>query len=344
MAGARRLAASALLLAASLVLVAATLELGFRGVEAVQRWREPETWAIYDEELGYRLNPGYRDINAHRLRDHPLTPPSSRFRVLMLGDSLAYDGEDVDDTWVGRLRALLNVGREEPVEVWNAGVPGYTNYQELLYLRRDGVRLEPDLVGVGFVWNDLFRFLHQFRVEEGRIVGNRFVLTSEAVGDAAASPPLWQRSLFLAWLRRRLSALDWRAATDPTGFTFERRPDLATAWQDAPWRDVAGQLEAMQQLGREHGFGIFVVAFPVAAQYREALLARDRDYVLKPQRMLREICARLGIPLLDLYPLLDGGQHIQGDGIHLTAAGRAEVAARVARFLEDQDLVPLGSS
>jgi lysophospholipase L1-like esterase len=332
----------ALLAVGSLVAIFVVLEVGMRITAHLRLLRQGEFWAVYDPDLGYRLNPGFGDINAQGLRDHPVPPKSERFRVLVLGDSVAFYGDDVDDTYVGHLRQNL---RREPgladVEVLNAGVKGYTNYQELLYLKRDGVRLEPDLVGVGFVLNDVFRFLQLFRVEDGVIVGEGYAFTPEVLEGTSPLYRLLRKSVFLVWLRRRLSALDQSAVLGAGGdYSFEHRPDFHTAWLDEPWSDIEAQLREMKQLGEQAGFQVFLVAFPFGDQYREDYLARDREYVLKPQRKLREICTRLEIPFLDLHPLLDGARDLEDDRIHLTAEGRRRVGALVAGFLMERALLP----
>ena len=120
-----------LLAGCSLVLIFCTLELGFR-LERASRLRSPaEIWAVYDADLGYRLNPGFADISADGLRDHPVRPKGELFRILILGDSVAYYGESVDDTFPAHLERTLG---QDPalaaIDVLNAGVKGYTNYQE----------------------------------------------------------------------------------------------------------------------------------------------------------------------------------------------------------------------
>jgi lysophospholipase L1-like esterase len=96
----------------------------------------------------------------------------------------------------------------------------------------------------------------------------------------------------------------------------------------------------MSELGRSKGFRVFLVAFPFGDQYRPDYLARDREYVMKPQRKLAEICARLGIPELDLHPFLDPAADFDADRIHLTASGRSRAAARIAAFLRESELLP----
>ncbi len=312
------------------------------------RAAEGEYWAIYDPDLGYRQNPRWGDLNADGLRDHPIGPKNGRFRILFLGDSIAFYGDDVDDTFVGHLRSALRQapGREQ-LDIINAGIKGFTNYQELLYLKKFGLKFEPDLVGVQFCLNDLHKFLHTFRVEDGRIVSGTYQFSEEVVNNTPQRPrPLGQRiveaSAVLQFVRDRVPiaarTLAWRT-TD--GFSFDYRIDIHSAWQDAPWEDIERQFGEMVEIGRRHRFSVFVVAVPQAAQYNAKYLARDRAYVLKPQRKLRDITERLGVPYLDLYPDLSAGLFVD-DGIHLTKEGRRLTGRRIAAFLADARLLPAG--
>jgi lysophospholipase L1-like esterase len=313
-------------------------------IRLIQSHRQiEESWAIHDQDVGYRLRPGFRDVSADGLRDDPVETPKQRFRILMLGDSLAFNGDDKDDTFPAHLeRALRMDARLASAEVLNAGVQGYTNYQELVYLRKYGIRFEPDLVGVAFVLNDLHRILTEFQIEDGKIVGEKYMFSDTAV--QAVDSPLYQlarKSRFLVWLRHRLSVFDDLIDVYVgQGFTFDYRPDFNTAWREEPWRDIEAQLGEMVRLGRERGFGVFLVAFPFGEQMRPDYLARDREYVLYPQRKLAEITARLGIAYLDLFDALDPKADLEADRIHLTKRGRVAAGERIARFLIQQDLVP----
>jgi lysophospholipase L1-like esterase len=327
---------------ATLLLTFAFLEAGFRVTEAITTRPRSETWALYDQDLGYRPNPGFADTNAAGLRDHAVTPKAGRFRVLMLGDSLGYYGDSVDDTWVGRMRQQLQrAGGLAPFDILNGSVRGYTNYQELIFLKKYGVRLEPDLVGVGFVLNDLHHILHTFKIENGRIVGETYDFTPQAVASVDSMAfRLARQSRFLVWLRRSLApainSLQYRVGT---GFAFDYRPDMSTAWKDSEWLTVKSQMEEMRALGVQNGFGLFMIVFPIADQYRPAYLAANRAYVLKPQQHAAELCAQLNIPCLDLYPALNPTYFLE-DGIHLTAPGRQRVAEEVAAFLAERHLMP----
>jgi lysophospholipase L1-like esterase len=341
--GVRRAGVNLALVGAALLGLLALLELGFRLVTLRETGPAPgQGWAIHDEELGYRPRPHFAGQNELGLRDDPIAERKQRFRVLMLGDSVTAYGETSADTYPGQLEGLLNRDPAlPPVEVINAGVRGYTNYQELLFLKKVGLTLEPDLVGVGFVLNDLHRILHRFALEDGEIVGDEYTFTDEAT-DSVGSPlyQLARSSRFLVWLRHRLGVFDRLIELySGDGFVFDYRPDFSAAWRAESWGPIEEQLGELVDLGRGHDFRAFLIAFPFGEQLREDYLARDADYVTLPQRTLRALCESLAIPYLDLLPLLDRDIDLQSDGIHLTQRGRATVAARIAAFLEEERLI-----
>ncbi|HEX7069465.1 MAG TPA: GDSL-type esterase/lipase family protein [Rhodothermales bacterium] len=326
------------LLVGSVVVLFMVLELAVRTYERLAM--PDESWAEYDSDLGYRPRPHYADFNELGMRDHPIRPDTSLFRILFLGDSVPFYGDSIGDTYVGWLEARLN---ERPgpsrVDVLNAGVRGYTNYQEIVYLKKFGLPLHPDVVGVGFVLNDLHRILHRFEMRDGKIVGDYVVTDSVASLTGNQLFQIIRPSRFLMRVRRRVRVLDaafgLRASS---GYTFEFRGDLSPAWKADSWIAIQNQLAQFARLSREHGFRPFLVAFPIAEQYRADYLARDSAYVLFPQRRLREICNGLNIPYLDLYPLLDAVD-FEDDGLHLTRRGREKAARATAGFLEAQGLV-----
>jgi lysophospholipase L1-like esterase len=353
--------AKLILITFGLAIALVGLEIGLRIWEKIDNRRarqeagatatpQGEFWGIPDPDLGYRLNPKWGDVNEQGLRDHPVGAKNGRFRLLFLGDSIAQCGDTVDDTFVGHLRAQLRQQRPSPpLDVVNAGIRGYTNYQELMFLKKFGLGFEPDLVGVEFCLNDLNRFMHTIRVENGRA---SYVWSDEAkrVGrEAAARRPSPRRTLLeramnrsrlVSWLGQRLPTamrtVAWRASD---GYSFDYRTDVSSAWRDDGWATVESQLVEMRDLGQRYRFRVFLVVVPIATQYDAAYLKGDREYVLKPQRRIREICERLGIPFYDLYPDLDASMFLP-DAIHLTKPGRERVGRRVADFLMASDLLP----
>ena len=339
----RRWMIRGLVLVGSSLLTFAMLEAGFRLLESLRLGAAGELWAIYDETLGYRNNPVFGDHNAEGFRDRQLTPKAGRFRVVVLGDSVAYYGDDLEDTFPGRLRAQLNRSYDdEHFDVVNTSVRGWTNWQEVQFLESEVDELEPDLVLVAFVLNDCHRILHAFRIDDGRIVGQGFDFDPAVVAQVDS----WiyrtlRRSRLLVWVRRELIHVDADAIGVSNAYSFEYRPDFRTAWLDEPWREVEDQLGRLRALGRQRGFRVVLVVFPFGDQYRLDYLHRDREYVLKPQRQLAGIGARLDIPVVDLYTELDPSVDLMADGIHLTDVGRRHVAAHLEEFLTRTQLLSM---
>jgi len=59
------------------------------------------------------------------------------------------------------------------INVINAGIPGYTTYQELEFLKIHGLAMKPDIVVLGFVFNDVYEKIPassiQRRQKTGRV-------------------------------------------------------------------------------------------------------------------------------------------------------------------------------
>ena len=344
----------ALLLLVGLVFAAVMLEAGLRVSAALAERRAQRQiktsgadaenyWAIADPDLGYRMNPKYLDLNPDGLRDHPIGPKAGHFRVLMLGDSIGFYGDDLEDTMVGHMRKELRKDQAyDRVEVIDGCIKGYTNYQEVAYLKKFGVKFDPDLVGIEFCLNDIPKFLMAFSFDaQGKIIPNSYSVSGDALSNARSWPRrLMSHSYLLVWLRDHFrlagNVASWQARH---GFSFDYRTDINSAWQDKGWGNIEKQLTEYRDLGHAHNFPVYLVAFPIATQYQQDYLARDRDHVLKPQRKLKEICTRLGIPFYDIYPDLDASLFIE-DAIHLTKPGRERAGQLIARFLIAQQLVP----
>ncbi len=339
------------LLLFGLFLMCIVLEVGLRISAAIEAARprpdmnagaNGQFWAIYDSDLGYRQNPNYGDMNSDGLRNPPIGPKADKFRVLILGDSVAVYGDTVEDTFVGHMRADLKKSpANENVELIDAGIKGYTNYQELEYLKKFGLKFQPNLVGVEFCLNDLHKILQSFRVKNGQIVPGTYQFASDSLSEATnILARIARQSYLFVWMRSKArvawGVLAWKLGG---GYSFDYKLDIHTAWQEEKWPMIESQMKEMVELGKQHHFPVFVAVVPVAVQYDAGYLARDRAHVLMPQRKLNEICSRLRIPFFDLYPDLDATMFVD-DGIHLTKEGRIRTGQRLAAFLEKSGLLP----
>ena len=131
-----------------------------------------ESFDIHHPRFGWALRPGIHEMRAfgdrvlnsnsrglRGRREYSYEKPAGVRRLLVLGDSFTF-GEDVsdDETYCHQLERLL-----PGTEVLNLGVHGYGHDQMLLYFREEGVKYRPDLVVLGFLYDDMERNLVGFR-------------------------------------------------------------------------------------------------------------------------------------------------------------------------------------
>ncbi|MBI3450759.1 MAG: SGNH/GDSL hydrolase family protein [Acidobacteria bacterium] len=169
----RRAAANLALALASTCLFFAALETGARVWDRIRNGTPfflPDPAASLYQPHPYLplvLKPGsdYRDndtaghINALGLRgpERSAEKPPGTYRVLCVGGSTTFGAGIVGDenTWPARLEAKLAAARPDlRVEVWNAGVPGYTTAENVIYLSLRLVDFRPDLVVFYEGYND----------------------------------------------------------------------------------------------------------------------------------------------------------------------------------------------
>ena len=327
----------------SVALTLVTLELGLRF--ALDAWPFPSEPVLPDVlELGpgeaalrWRFSAG-ESRNRLGLRNREIAPkPPGTTRILFLGDSLIWSGETSSRAlYTEVIETRLNARRPYRIEVVNAGVPGYTTFQELEFLRIHGLGMEPDAVLLGFVFNDLYYpYLHRpqadqaldgepdarrQRFDRGTVAGRIFGRSYMAHETAAAAGVLWR------WLRGR-----------PT-FPFDQRADFYLAWKDYGWVNARRLIGEMKAMLAERGVPLYIAVFPVVDQVDPRYRQLDIDYVLSPQRRIRRISDELAIPLVDLTEPLraHGGTRLFSDYVHLKGEGNDVVADQLEAFLVER--------
>jgi len=121
----------------------------------------------YDEMLGWVPKPNAEgiyvmsdsktqiEINSKGMRDksYDYKKPEGIKRIVVLGDSFTW-GYGVEEKNI--FTEILEDELLKNIQVINMGVSGYGNDQELLFLKKDGIRYDPDLVVVAFyIGNDI---------------------------------------------------------------------------------------------------------------------------------------------------------------------------------------------
>ena len=92
----------------------------------------------------------------YRGRDVASPKPSSVYRIVGIGDSYMFgQGVSDDETYLSRLRSAENNFSGRLLETVNLAVPGFNTVMEVELLRDRVARLQPDLILIEIVGNDL---------------------------------------------------------------------------------------------------------------------------------------------------------------------------------------------
>jgi hypothetical protein len=315
-------------------------------------------------------------INSLGLRgpERSYLKPAGTRRVMVLGDSFTEAAQVAEqDSTVSRLETTLNARGSDRYEVLNAGVGGWGTGQQVVYLREEGYRYEPDLVVVMlFLGNDIFDnsyvlqgrpktphepyfvFRDDGTFEPVEFRNRKPEEVSPLVGALRERTLLW--NVFETGVLAKLEDSEDDSELRANRFNLNKMIIHATKSsdrQDDAWRVTLTLLQRVQQLGEERGFKTAVVIAPAAFQVYDAdwneLLQENR---LKPadwspdlpNAVLASNAGMVGAPMLDLLPALQaeatGGARLYFPyDKHWTAAGHAIAAREIASFLVDRGLV-----
>ncbi|MDD5729510.1 MAG: hypothetical protein PHN57_00065 [Candidatus Omnitrophica bacterium] len=101
-------------------------------------------------------------------------------RIICMGASPTFGwGVNYESTYPRQLEKLLNHSRKNHFEVINAGIIGYSSYQGLNFLKNEIVRLDPDIITVSYVLNDIdkYRFFRSNGIPDKQLKPeNRFII------------------------------------------------------------------------------------------------------------------------------------------------------------------------
>ncbi len=286
-------------------------------------------------------------INAHGLRSPaiPLKKIGDEFRILFAGDSVTFGyGLPRSDLFVTQTAELLRKrSPETPITAINAGVSGYATWQELDYLREDGMAFEPDLLIVQYCLNDVveLRFLDPGQISGG-VMRFDFSNTNHWSGILRAIRSV---AVHRQW-RETLDAMPW-ASTQPISETGGL-PNIREVFQnpnasmEAAWQRALADLDAMDEFCAARELPWVLVLVPVRSQFG------DDSILYEPQVRLRAWAKRRGVRLLDLLPAFqrkiigaaaEPGMHYFLDDTHPNARGNGLVATTLADYLLRERLV-----
>lgn len=370
----RKLLPRVLVPLASVLLVLALLEAGLRvydaararvGVAGGEQSPPVRLHVLTNEPFLYGLNPEHPEISAQGTRDDEVAvpKPAGTFRVLVLGDSLAYGAAVApDETFPNQLEALLRARGRPGAEVVNAAVSGYTAYNEWQQYLARGRAFGADVVVVAFCLNDVVNPRLHWGDAPGARIPDAAIPNLEYDRDhilprlrrmserpAERPSPLRHSRLYRALgpaLERLFSGpRDFGAGQRvPTYLTGEDTISIEVLTDESTpeWRWLTDIYLRLRDAARADGARLVIALFPLAYQL-------DEGYPHLPQRKLVAFCERNGIPCLDLLPafrrrrkedvfLLERSGYV--DVWHLTDYGHRVSAEELLRFLEEHRLPP----
>ncbi len=302
-----------------------------------------------NQSAGYRTNSlGLRN------REVSLDKRADEYRILSLGESTTYGyGVGNDDTYSARLEAMLNseAGTKQQFQVINAGVPAWSSFQSLMFLKERGIKLKPDMVLFYHEFNDYLptsyrssgstqklglsksdREIYESlsgKLSRGLLAYSaifRFIqyqIETQRMADVAASQGQDDRAIDPT-LR---SQLDQIGISPRLVGTQEGKPDeidesqLPRRVSSAERRQI---LHEMADFCEEHGIQLVIIH----PSYR---------FTQPHKCLLTEFCESRGIPLFDAHPSLHQPslslEEQFMDTMHPTAMAHAKIASDLYAFL-----------
>jgi lysophospholipase L1-like esterase len=300
---------------------------------------------VHDSLLGWILPPDtagsfhtYRsetavETNAWGIRNPALnTADSASFRILVLGDSYAFGwGVAEAQAFPRRLEAKMRQRYlSRPVDVINAGIPGYGVYQQARMLEyvRAGSRVDL-VVSTISLGTDALDDLRVARYLPDRL--------TEYSGDVLSTDGMLSR---LARWSRLVAFVDQRSR----GLQFH----LANASPQAA-RELARSLDALVNRCREDGIPLMLVIVPRRSEIATGTPVRrliGKLSVWQARRAAQRVARSYDVPIIDLRGVLiaaeqRAGCYLTGD-VHWTPAAHEAVAEAIlgalrSSWLESND-------
>ena len=315
--------------------------------------------------------------NRHGLRGPEIAAekPPNVARILALGDSFIYARQVPEaETAVAQLERELG-GPSGACQVLNAGVSGWGTGEEYVYLRQEGLALQPDVVLVFFyVGNDLGNNVRRpsgqapqhrgppFRLDaDGRLVQLAWEPADPLPTAATLRQTSWAFSFLETGVLTKLEQDEDEDDGDDRSRPEAGKLDLyavkETSERRRAWQVTEALLAAIRDESSAAGARMALVAVPASYQVYPREWARvaprgrnaERWEPEVPNRQLGEVAERLGVPYLDLLPSFRSEAAATDERLyftinaHWTPLGNRLAAEQVGQFLgAHRELLPAG--
>ena len=262
-------------------------------------------------------------------------------RIVCLGDSVTF-GYRVPAVWPNKPteydpewlpfpmlleKQLRAANPNRNIEVVTMAVPGYTSHQGLAWFRRDIDKFQPDLLIASFGWNDA----SLSDVPDREAIRTNW--TSVAVRWLIDHSQAFAHATH--WLRAR-EAAKAKAQTEPQAQAATRPRPVARVSQ----AEYLDNMLAIENLGRQRGAGVIVIAAP----YRDhSSDAPEADFMLQYRHALGAATRQRGTPFLELRELTEDAYPANegwfGERIHPNHMGHRLLASELLKLIGSQHML-----
>jgi hypothetical protein len=244
------------------------------------------TYVVRDSER-FGIPVTYNDKGLHDY-EYAYEKGEKTVRVIVLGDSFVEALQvERDQNFCKRIERTLNdADPDRAYQVINMGVSGYSPILQYLYLKREGMRYDPDIVLFCFFMNDVY----EDSVYKGLATFDEAGLPTGVRPEGSdkterlhgwkgyerrfcnAAKAILNRSRFYSFLKGRiyrlLTAMRIRKVPESENpffiLTEERIDGEARMWEDS-FRFI----RAAEGLARSHGAKFLLITIPIASQLSE---------------------------------------------------------------------------
>jgi hypothetical protein len=335
-----------------------------------------------DEDILYELRPGgylrffYKaenewieyKINSLGFRDDEVgeEKPSDTFRILLVGDSVSF-GIRVNHPYVysERLEHYLNerwgAGQARRYEVVNASVCGWNTYNEVSFIEKRGMELEPDMIILQFHPNDVdnptghlgttavyhFRSIpREYFPDPGVPEADENIFTRRARDFSMFEVTKWfgkKYSKFCRFFIRRY--LIWQARQEA-----KIRADM-TKWfsnclwilyerKQPEWDWLKRRCEELKRVSEAQGVPVVALIPPLSYQLNSA-----QEYERGSPGVVERLFEDYGFNALDLTPYFAEASYndqffyyLRDDASHWNKCGHNMVAEVLCDYIEEEGM------
>jgi len=262
---------------------------------------DPGLYRVSNNSLiAFELTPGYKglffgqntSISSAGLRDKEYTIEKQGFRIAVLGDSITFGyGVGQDETYANVLEKRLGKG----FEVMNFGVSGYNTIQEAEQLRTKVLDYSPDLIVIGFLYNDA--------IETGGFVENTIYGKKDDIFFVIRMIDfITSRSMFVGYLKFKLRNIKFFTSL----YTSLGYTDNRMSWYEEGTENYMNFKAALKKIGditRQNNLSVIFLINPFLTNLDDSYPFFELD------KKVTKLAEDEGFIVVNLFDFVKGVNH-----------------------------------